>query len=604
MNGPLAVGMTLVVTLVFLGLGRVSAALRRDPGSLAFDVAAGWGLASAAMAAAALLHLALMPIAGLIGVVGVGGLLLPRRHQPITVLALILLITLPLLIIAAATPALIYDEFGHWLPNGRFLFEFGIFPSLAHPNLWSDMPAYPYGGPLINYFASLIAGQWLDAPSKLFTILLFGAFGWTCVEELDASSRGWPRAAMLAVAIGILVFFDPGFDPRTALTAYTDAPSGVLAGLEALAGWHAIEAFAARDDLLARRWSARAGLVGLALVYTRDTNLVFLAGVGLGLLLCGGAMAWREPMRAAAAVAALVAIPAAGLMLWRLYRVAAELPRPLGIFPFSAWRWDAPGIAFKSLLTARLADHPLLGGLALVFAALLLVAAVSVFRRAGASDRRLGIIVCATALTWYVFVGWAYIATIPPEEFDTAVGLWRYISMPGPLLMFIFIPALRHAAAPSRPLAAGALIALVFAVPIAYPARWRLDCTFSDVVAARRIAPAFAAELKDAPQIFVVAVDEADWLAVAVDYELSLPRARLHAVYLPQGAALPTFTVGSVILDLRPLDRDAIRADGRVPSVTLYRAGNDNVLTQVAETAPSSFDQTCGFPLRRWLSGD
>src|SRR5208282_3952990 len=145
--------------------------------TIAFDVAAGWGLATTLLLLAALFDVPFAPVLLAEGAFGILGMCRRRgavadRLRTLGLLALAVVFCFPLMMIAAATPAIFYDEFGHWLPNARFVFENGILPSELHPNLWSDISGYPYGGPFINYAASMLASQWLDAPSKLFTIVL------------------------------------------------------------------------------------------------------------------------------------------------------------------------------------------------------------------------------------------------------------------------------------------------------------------------------------------------------------------------------------------------------------------------------------------------
>jgi hypothetical protein len=615
-----AIFATIAVTFVFLGWGQLLALVHGEHelgvGEIAFDVAAGWGTVSLLMVVADLIRIPLAPAAWTLSAVGFCGLAITWRlvahpWQRWALFGAVIALCSSLLVVAAVTPALLYDEFEHWLPNAHFLYAFGVLPSASHPNPGSGIPAYPYGGPFVTYFASLFAGQWLDGASKLFSVLLFGLFGSALATEIDRDRSGGPRWAILGAAVAIATVLDPGFDPRFALSSYMDSPSGVLCALAALAAWHGLNAFERGDSDKPRVWFRRAGYVGLALVYTRDTNLVLLGGLGLGALAAGMRLLLRDPIRAVRLSASFVVIPAAGFLLWRIFRAVSGLPAPLPILPISQWQWDAFPLVLKSEFIQRLAAHPLLGSSALL--AIVGLLAIALWAKASQALRT---IIGVTAATWVLFLAWAYTATMNPGDVSIAISFWRYFSQLFPLFLLLIVSPARTAL--TRPWCKSLCfgwravvvtivpVFLMLGAPIATASYWRNDCNFPDVAAARRIADALAPDLSTSARVYVVHAAEPEWLALAISYELQIDRSRVVGAHLaasvaaieavPAAAAIDT----TLVLDLRPLQRDALRQAGEVPSVDLYRlsesADGRRTLKLVASAPSMPLGPVCSFP--------
>lgn len=604
---------TVVVAIVFYGWGRLVRLLHRleggGPGELAFDVTAGWAVVSSLMVAAAVLHLSLASAAWALSAIGLGGIVASwsvygAPTRAFGLLSLVIALCLPLLILAVATPAMLYDEFEHWLPNAHFVYAFGSLPTKLHPNPASGIPAYPYGGPFINYFASLFAGEWLDAPSKLFTVVLFGLFGLTIAAAVDRGKA--LRFGTIACGVLLATILDPGFDPRIAMTAYMDSPSGVLCALGALAAWYALSALKSGDASEARYWFYCGGYVGLALVNTRDTNLVLLLGLGLGLVAAGARVLIARPWPALRTASPFVLVPAAGFALWRVFRALSGLPPPLPILPFSQWQWDAFPIVIADTFDQRLAAHVWLGGFALIFLAV-------IFALAWRAERSLLTIVIVVGLTWYVFLAWAYTATMTPRDVAVAMSFWRYSTELFPPFLLLIIPAARAFLRRRRPssgraaLAAGSVAALiVIAIPVATPAHWRNDCQFPDILASRRVAAILAPALTGNDWLVVINSEEPAWMALAVGYQLSLDRRRVLPVVLQDGAdpveAVPTQHADEpmLVLDLRPFHRAAMQVSGTMPAIKLYRRihGTDGKesLEQVQAVAAAPLGGVCRFP--------
>lgn len=618
---------TIVVAFGFFGLGRLVAAPQgREafaPSGIVFDIAAGWGVATAVMVLSALAGISLSPIGWLLLIGGVVSAFVLRagdkeRIEALRLATVVLLLCLPLLLIAAVTPPILYDEFGHWLPNARFVFDFGILPSEVHPNHWSDIPAYPYGGPFVNDLASLIVGQWVDTPSKLLTVMLYGLFGLALIDEIGKDQGGRLPLGMVAVGVALVTLLNPTFDPRIALTAYMDSPSGVLAGLEGLAVWRALSAWTEGEQKAARLWFFRGGYVALAMLSTRDTNIVLLAGIWLGLIVAALPSLRRQPIAALKGGVPLVALPTAGLALWWIYRAIASLPTPIPILPFDQWHWDAAAKLLTSFFGGRLSNHPVLGGAALLVCLVVACGGYWILRYRSAKERSLVIIAAMTTPVWILFLLWSYVASASVEDAAIAISLWRYLGELGPLALLISIPLLRPVV---QALQSGSgngrnLLRLVgitaavvmIGVPIAFPAHWRNDCTFPDIAAARGVAQLVGAKLDTASVTLLLHPEEAAWLATAVRYALKLDFGRVVGKIVPPGpeaeAAVTASNPPSAILDLRSFDRDVMRASHVIPAATLYRRveSGDGTAKYDDRTpiGPVPADFSCGFPVPSW----
>ncbi len=616
----------LVVALSLLGLAHLTDAVYRQraslPEDLAFGLATGWGVATVLMVMAALLHVPLGGSAIVIVVIGLCGFAFPTsgwkdRKRELGLFLLLAALCLPLLMMAAVTPPLMYDEMGHWLPNARFVFEHNALPSATDPNVWSDIPSYPYGGPFINEFASVLMGRWLEAPSKLFTVLLYGALSLAWLHAVIGERARTVSVGSVAIAIAVFTIFNPTFDPRIALTTYMDSPSAALLALFVLSSWRAVVSEADGRVSDSRCWSQRSGYVALALVMTRDTNIVLVAGVGLGVLVAAAPLLWRQPKRWSLAIW-LVAPPLTGFLLWRLYRIVAALPPPIPILPLGKWQWDAIQVVVVAAFRDRLPAHPVLGGGALVVSLMLGLMAVWTIRRSGANDRRLMVIVGITTTIWLVFLCWAYIGTMTPRDVGIAMSFWRYTGQLGPLLLVAALPFLRQSFKDGmlgrffngmpRSLAGAAGVVTVLAVPIASASHWRNDCNLGDSAGARQIVAALAPEIARADRILIVHTEYSQWLATDAAYILHRPLEDLRWLDTLADTPISEIAAGvddriSFMLDLRSLNRGAIHVSSDLPAVRLY--GRNPGTTPGAfgvSTAmkPTSLGPVCRFPSVGW----
>lgn len=600
------IGAVLLIAVAFLGLGRITTRLvgrsSEHPVASVFDIVAGWGVTAQLVTIAGLLGVRVTPV--LLAVFGAGvicaflGFESPQnRRLGFRSLALAAGLCLPLLVIAATIPAVMYDEFAQWLPNARFVYDQGFFPDFTHPNLLSVRPAYPYGGPLINVLGSLLVGQWLDTPNKLFTVLLFGLFGIALARAARGSDDRPPGIASTAIGVLIVTVFNPTFDPRIVLTSYMDASSGVLAGLAGFAVWRGVSAFAEDEIRAAKNWFWRGGGVAAAMVFARDTNVVLLFGLGTGAL-AACAPFWRRPRLAVTALSWLIVPPLVGFLSWRLYCMLAALPQAVAIRPLDEWQWNAIIRVPAVLLTERLANHLWLGAISLFLATVSIGAGVVIVRRGRPPLRRLVIIVATTAGLWLSFLGFVYVASFGASDIQGANSAWRYISELGPLLLIAAAALLQdRLRPPPRSRAVAALVVfLTLGLQLGTIRHWRIDCGFADVVAVRRIAAAMSTDLSSADHAVVVHAAEPFWYAEAIRYQLQFEIGRLIPIAANSDADLIGLTAGrnDPVLDLRAIDRAAIGRSGIVPSVPLYRH-LEAALETVARSPAMTANQSCGW---------
>jgi hypothetical protein len=563
MLAPLGI---VVFSLSLIGLGALACApLRLAPGggparALYLLLAGWWALAILAVFCA----IAGWPIAWLRAVLAFGGLggltlMLWRRDLPLLPLGLAWLALAPLVVLAAALPPTVYDEFVQWLPNTRYLVFNDAFPTAASPNVWSVAPSYPPALPLLGYLVGAFVPGGFEIVSKTFAVLLGAATGLLLARPFLDRASVWIAAPLGAAAMTVA---SPFFDPRIALTSYADMPTAFVLVACVFAFWRSLGDAGAT-------WLWPAAMTASLLILLRETNIVLVAGLAAGLLLVGR-KGWR-PL--------LVLLLASGvtLALWRLYMLGAAIPPRLVPRTPDQWDWGAPAILFRVLLSDRLMNNPAAGFGTVAFGLLAVAAIVAGWRRASPSFRQLASIAMALLVTWGGFLVWSYIAFFSPEEIAGAGSAWRYGAQLGPLLLLVMAEAAAAAwrgaparlPAGARPLQVAAAVAALGAPMLAVSAtasHWRIDCRYPDIAALRQIAPAIRDRLGDA-RLAVLHPVEASVHAVALDYTLRRPF----------GLSLPTTTLpgddglGSLVLDLREIDRASLQRTGEVPAVTLLR---------------------------------
>jgi hypothetical protein len=482
----------LLCALLGLGVGILLALRVRVTG---FDgiyaVAAGWGVLVTVSILGAYLgfslrHLLYGGLAVGCGVLAAG--IREDRHAPLLTCAGVgLLSVLPAAADAVSFASLQYDEFSHWLPNALYLYANDTLPTAALPNLQTGKQAYPIGIPFISFAVSAIEGAWDDRVAKLLPLVLAGLLGVLMAAIWLRTDR--PGVAAIAVAALIMTLLNPFFDPRLAITTYSDLPTAFLLAAMAYALWRAGEECEA-----GRAWTVRAALAAVALVQVRETNIVLIAAAALSLPLAAVTVqGWDGPdlKRSCARALGFLAAPVAAFLIWRLHMYAQGLKPDIGARPLSAWTWSAPGTVLAALVGARLANNPLMGSGAVLLTLGLTVAGVVGWLRGAAATKRLTVVVATLAAAQAVLLAFSYIAVFNEDEVGRAASAWRYASHLGPLLMLAAVYALAcwrptldghlQVSKANQPYRAPLILAAVMALQLLCAGRWRIDCVYPHV---------------------------------------------------------------------------------------------------------------------------
>jgi hypothetical protein len=574
---------------------------------------AGWGLAALVSAAAAVADLdQTWPARALLGLGLV--LLVPfraadrtSRLQLASDLAVLLGLAAPLGLLVAATPATGFDEFAQWLPNTRYLVEHGrywVWPDWIGA---SSKPGYPNGSVVVALLVSQWVGPEVEAPFKIFVVLLLGGFGAALASLAVASptadpARAWKRrvAAVGAMAAGCLVsFLDPFVDPRISLTALADTPTAVILAMGGLVASLGVGAARRGADGGATSWFAWTGLLSLTLVMLRTTNIVLVAAIGLScgiLVLTAKAGGLRLRLRWAAI---LLGPTAAGEAVWHAYLLTARIGADMTPRPLSDWDWAAPLTVARVFLLDRLSGNLLIAAGALCIVGLALVGGIVVWRRLeteGDDDhpppRPLLALTGIITLSFLAFLSWTYIAVFSPDEVARAASLWRYLTELGPLIvlagcsiLFSLVPARWWEGRSLRALtlAGGGACVLTLLLPLIARDYYRLDCRYPDVMAARRVADQLRSALRpfgpDAPgtaaRAAVLHPTMGDWMAYALAFDLRWPASDRLVQFRTKDEPLADTEAWAwdrgldALLDFTPLDRPSLLASRMVPSVSV-----------------------------------
>jgi hypothetical protein len=332
------------------------------------------------------------------------------------------LLLAPLFLIASAMVASQWDEFSHWLPSQRYLFEAERFPGRDDPETGATFPAYPYAWPMLGYLASRLAGRFVENAGGVFNVMLLITFG-VLVARLVRDALGHQALSWTALAVGGLAvtLFNPTFVPKVVLTAYADAASAAMVGIAGVLAWRMLDAESAGERTEAMRLSWQAGLVLLILVSLKQATLVLSALIVGAVVL----VVLRDPAVRLAALGrllpGLVLPPVAVYLVWR-YHVATELSgREFAIMPFAEWL-----IALIPEIVARMIV--VLSKKGAYFA--LMLAAVGfgirgLWRFRGSFDR-LAIIVGAVFIGYNGFLLFSYVAAFGEFDARRVASLWRY----------------------------------------------------------------------------------------------------------------------------------------------------------------------------------
>ncbi|HRQ82661.1 MAG TPA: hypothetical protein PKZ97_16230, partial [Azospirillaceae bacterium] len=408
-----------------------------------------------------------------------------------------------------------------------------------------------------------------------------------------------------AAAALVLTLFNPFFDPRIAITTYTDTPTGLLLAGAVFALWRGgtTDQAAARGD-----WYWWAGLVFAALAQLRETNIALIGGLSALALVPTLVAAAAAPdnkfgavMRAALSDGLRLLGPAAAaLILWRLHLAAEGIGPDMAPRPWADWDWSAPLVVLRVLLLDRLGNNLLFGGIALAAALLLPIAAALAWRRCSPAVRWLLALVAGLGLGQTALLTFAYTAVFTREEVEAAASAWRYAGQLGPAALLataVVIGGVRFGGIGEARLPRGlrqsaktsifwpiGVIAVVFAAQAAGRDRWRLECSYGGTVAMAVLSDKLLAPLPPAAVVGISHPTDSPLVRVLV----RLVRARHSGSFgepavtpLPPGGVEPPPVDATLDLSAIPVGR----IDGPVAATLTMMDGRKIA----AEAAPAAY---------------
>lgn len=460
------------VGAMFIALGAAAGGRQRRAEA---DLVAGWGIVDAAFVALGAIAGIVIGwiLAAVIAAAIACAVIAFRRTDRSDARALMMwaALTLPLVLVVAAMAPSQWDEFTHWLPNARYLLEYGDFVRPGNPPS-SPQAAYPYGLPLVSYMASRLVGHFVENGAAIFNVLLLGNFG-LVVARVIADARGGQKVGWGLTALGLLaaVAFNPTFVPKIVFTAYADSATAVVVGIAAVLAWRALNALADGDPAKARALAWQIGFVATALVWLKQANLPLLGA----LMVAAGLVALVD--RRIGFVAALglavraLALPLAVWALWRIY-LAHNLPGgEIEVRPFTQW-----ALALLPDVVGRMASIASKKG---GYFGIMIIAvgfAVRGLVRPRTPFDRLAIIAGVTFLLYNLFLLFTYIASFGDNDALRAASYWRYNThLGGVCVVFAAYGIALLWRWPTARAASWAAIALVVVAPLALAKTIRFD---------------------------------------------------------------------------------------------------------------------------------
>ena len=538
-------GALIIVILAYLALGGAAAGRDRFK---EVDLVAGWAVAIAAVTLVgvttrlprSLVDHGLLMLAALAAAVA-----WRRAEQPLHPgWRRIVVLALPLILVVASTAASQWDEFTHWLPNARYLYEVGSFPYRGGPVSTSVYPAYPYGLAIPIVHASVIAGSFAENTGALFNSALLISFALVLVRLIALGSGrtteasrapGWGMCALALLAVTVL---SPTFVPKIAFTAYADCATSVCVGFAGVIALFVLGALADGESARARVLAWQVGLTLTVLLSLKQVNLVLAVAVLAGTALA----AWRDPrvgLRKLLPLAprALV-LPTVVYIAWRIY-VALEIPdgeftvRPIGEWFFV---FIPKILGLMVLVLAKKGGYFALMLLALVVAARTL-------RRIDSPFGRLCTITATSFLLYNAFLFFCYVAAFGEQDAISVGSFWRYNMHLGMLALSVAVLGLsllwhRHVRgwAPLLPRLGVAAIALILALPVAALDKLRFDLR-SPKLHVRDMAQDMAAMLHPGDTLAAIDLSGYGTFAMIVRYEVMGRPAKMELLTGPPTVA-------------------------------------------------------------------
>ncbi len=436
----------------------------------------GWAAAALALTIGGVLGLSLTPMLIVVAVLAAAAGWIYRDQLALDRLWPVLLAMAPLLLIIAPKEASEVDDFAHWIPNAADLYDTDRFRTADSPTSASFKVAYPLNAAYIMVAASRLVGSFLEASGVLLNTFLLATLALLLIRQWRG--RDFPVPLGVA-ALGVLgaTALNPTFVLKITITGYADFTTGVVLAGFAVVGAELVRRAGDTTAGSAPPWRAaiEAGLLLSMLVNIKQTNVV-LAALGIVALFVlvifeGRSTTWRFIR----ALPALIGLPVAAYLVWRLYLTTGISFGENKIAPFAQWNLNEIPEIIGNMLNV-LAHKGGMTGLAILTIA---VGGIAAFRRRFDETSRLAFIAGILFLGNTAFLGFIYVAHFNPDAGANAQSFWRYSTQIGPVLL-VAAAAVFGRFWRDHPIAiprwgAGVAIAAVVIAPIAMAPKIRFD---------------------------------------------------------------------------------------------------------------------------------
>jgi hypothetical protein len=519
----------ILVAIGFLAIGSLCAGRQRIAEG---DLVYGWALVSASFTVFGMVGIggftALAVILGLLALVA--AILAIRRDGRLgpAGAARLLLLGLPLLILGASMTATQWDELTNWLPNARYLVEYDFYPRTGQPASPSVFPAYPYGLPLVVFFASRLTTVFVENAGSLFNVLLYLSMGLFVARLVSETVQSRPDAhaphrSSVSVNMGwglcafaglVATALNPTYVSRLVFSNYADAPTAVTVGFAATLAWFMLNALSDGDEQGARSYAWQSGLALTAAIGLKQVNLVFLIAMMIGL----SAVVLRDPTIRWAAFAKvlprLIILPLVIYLTWRFYVSLHLSGGELSFRPLSGWFFvEIPDILARMLLVASKK-----GGYFGIMTVVVILA-LRVFWRPQTPYHRLLVITALMFLAYNGFLLLSYVAVFGKHDALRAGSYWRYNTHLGGVCLIVAAYSLallwrRYVTRPLPQLTSAFAIILVLLLPLAMGKKLRFDL-HPRYAYARTTAIDIASRLSPSDRLLLVdPIDDGQYLVI------------------------------------------------------------------------------------------
>jgi len=418
-QGPIALAATTTVMVICAALGALI-----GRGGRADDVVVGMGLGGGVLSIAGVAGAPIVPTAlGLAGIAWICALVASRRGAAPGggFLWPTLVVMLPFLLVAASTPAMMWDDFWHWLPNAAYVFREDHIPGPGSPQSLSQWPAYPYTLPFISALASRLAGGFLESAGPIANTILLGVLGAAIVEAAAGGKlTGGLRWAGAGAAAALGTYLNPAYNHEVVLATYADTGTAAAIAICGLSGVRLLTLM--ERERSTRGEALRFALAAVTLVNLKQANPVPLVLLALGLAIVAARIG-RPVLRRLALAAPLMYGPAAAVFLiWRIEVARMPGGGEMRFRPLDTWNFDTLG-RMTEQIGGYMADMP-------IFYALMwgtfLAGAIFLVRGVDNPSRRAAAVLAPLWLGYNLFLILVYLGAMTHAEAEMAADYWRY----------------------------------------------------------------------------------------------------------------------------------------------------------------------------------